>query len=769
MTGLEEVFQQAMAAGHSAAWDGLWDQAVQHYRRALGISPQHPGALNNLALALYELQDYPAALQAYLQAARVAPEDALPVEKIAQIFERLGKNDYAVKAAFQAAELYLKSQEADKAIENWNRVLRLNPAHFQAHSRLAQVYERTSRPSLAVSEFIHIASLFQTSGELEKAKRTLEHALQVSPDESEALQALELLRWGQALPRPTRPEDGAVQERATQVSEDKPAAQTGQDPIMETCGMAIGTLAGMLFDVAEAEPEAEAAPRRGLGTLVRSVGGRPARGVDHSRILLHLSQAVELQTQGQVVQAAEELKRAIAAGLSHPAADFDLGLLWSDQARMEESIGLLQSAARHPDFSLGSRLLLGRALGSLGRWVEASNEYLEALRLADSAVAPAEQAEILSQLYEPILESQRRSTDPTAHQALSENIDRVLIRQDWRVHLAETRLQLPGANAGGIPTPLAEILTQSRSSQAVESLSVIHRLADADFLQSAMEEAYYALQQAPTFLPLHICMGDLLIKQDRTPDAVAKLVMVARTYFIRGETRQAIDLYRRVIALAPLELSARAQLIELLGSLGRFDETLQEYLGLADVFYDLADLESARDTLEDGLQFAQNVPADRSWRVRLLHRLADIDLQRLDWRQALRLYEQLRNLQPEDEKARQKLVELYDHLGQESQARLELDNYIAFLGNAGQYPAAAVFLEKLLREHKDQPGTRRRLGEVYSRMGRTAEAIAQLDAAGEAYLGAGDRASAVTVVEAILRLGPPNAANYQRLLARIRS
>jgi tetratricopeptide (TPR) repeat protein len=74
----------------------------------------------------------------------------------------------------------------------------------------------------------------------------------------------------------------------------------------------------------------------------------------------------------------------------------------------------------------------------------------------------------------------------------------------------------------------------------------------------------------------------------------------------------------------------------------------------------------------------------------------------------------------------------------------------------------------LIQENLSVPSLLRRLAEVYVQMGRIPEAISQLDAAGEAYLQAGDRAGAVGAVEAILKLKPENAAAYQKLLGQLR-
>src|SRR5512133_2127321 len=133
MTGRQDLFQQAMNQGHSAAWDQLWDRAAGFYRQALEEIPDHPKALTSLGLALLELQQYDEALVCYQRASAVLPEDPLPVEKVAQICERMGRLNDAIQAALRAADLYIKKNDMERAIENWIRVTRFNPEHINAY------------------------------------------------------------------------------------------------------------------------------------------------------------------------------------------------------------------------------------------------------------------------------------------------------------------------------------------------------------------------------------------------------------------------------------------------------------------------------------------------------------------------------------------------------------------------------------------------------------------------------------------------------------
>jgi tetratricopeptide (TPR) repeat protein len=107
-----------MRLGHSAAWDLQWDRAIEYYRKALSLSADHPGALTSLGLALLESEEYEEALKVYEHAGNLSPEDAIPVEKIAEILEAMNDEKGAVSQRKTAVELHLKRRDVDRAIDN---------------------------------------------------------------------------------------------------------------------------------------------------------------------------------------------------------------------------------------------------------------------------------------------------------------------------------------------------------------------------------------------------------------------------------------------------------------------------------------------------------------------------------------------------------------------------------------------------------------------------------------------------------------------------
>lgn len=194
MAGNQTLFEEAMNKGHSAAWDQEWEQAARYYRMAVEEFPDHAAALSNLGLALFELQDFDEALQVYKRVALINPDDPIPAEKMARIYERQGRLNEAIRAGMQAAELHLKARDVEKSIEGWQRVLSLNPEIFTAHSRLALIYERLGKKAEAVSELIACASLMQHAGDTQKAQQIVLYALKLIPGSAEATQALQIGR-----------------------------------------------------------------------------------------------------------------------------------------------------------------------------------------------------------------------------------------------------------------------------------------------------------------------------------------------------------------------------------------------------------------------------------------------------------------------------------------------------------------------------------------------------------------------------------------------
>jgi tetratricopeptide (TPR) repeat protein len=363
MPGREDIFQKAMNDGHSAAWDREWDKACAAYRRALDEFPNNPKALNSLGLGLYQLGKVEEALSVYISVAKITPDDPVPMEKVAELSERLGDLKTAIDAALRAGDLFLKQREIEKALENWVRITNLNPEHAIAHSRLAQVHERLGHIQQAVIEYLAIASIIQRAGNAERSKEMVDKALSLSPNSTEARLAQTLLKTGQLLPKPMRGKGGTGPIRMAQVRQLQPSnskTASSLDPIAEARQKALTQLAGLLFEYSDDSPSAQ--ERRGLSSIMKGTGNLSLQQAEQTKVILHLSQAIDAQSKGNETQAAEELEGALEAGFKHASLYFTLGLLRFKGERLESAQRFLQNSIKHNDYGLGTRLLLGQLL-----------------------------------------------------------------------------------------------------------------------------------------------------------------------------------------------------------------------------------------------------------------------------------------------------------------------------------------------------------------------------------------------------------------------
>lgn len=766
MAGDQELFDKYLNEGHSAAWEQNWDDAIRYYRQALSEFPENYSALTALGLALMENQSYEESLHCYLKATELNPNDAVSIANIARIQERTGKVQEAFENNLRAAELFLKDKLIDQSLENFQHAVSLQPENLNTRIRLATIYDRVGRRKESAEEYLAIASLMQKIGDAPKARQAVNYAVQLVPGMVEAQKALELLDAHEDLPDPLKPKGGTgPMGMAKVVSQESESAEGAKEPVAEAQYQALVKLAGNLFVADEDEDSSGPGGRRGLSALTLTTGMLNADRSAKSRIQLHLSRAIDFQTQGDETKAAAELERAVGIGLRKPEAYFDLGYLLSS-TEPDKAATYLQQSVHNPDFALGSYLILAKIHSDQEKLPEATNDYLHALALADSTTVDPLQGDELQQLYIEIIESQQQS-DKKFMRTLCTEIEKELMRGDWRDFLMKARTQLPPPLPGGTPIPLVNLLIETRGGRVVESLADIRRLAEQGLYRSAMEEAFYAIPEAPLYLPLHSQMGEVLAREGRIQEAIEKFLLTSRLYDLRGETNQAVQLLSRVSQIAPMDLTVRNKLIEFYRIQGRTNETLQQYSDLGDIYYRMAELDSARQTYLEGLKLAQESKGTREWVIKTLAKVADIDIQRFDWRNAIRMFENLRTLQPEEAAPRLKLIDLNLRLNQNATAISELESYLSFLANTGSEDQAAAFCKSVIDEHPEQYEVRERYGDLLAKAGDQKGAMEQLELALEGFAETQDFQKASRCVQKLSVLNPADTAHYKMILNSI--
>ncbi|MBI3242649.1 MAG: tetratricopeptide repeat protein [Chloroflexi bacterium] len=780
MAGRRDIFEKAVNEGNSAAWDQQWEQAVAAYRAALGEFPDDTGVLSNLGLALLAMNKPDEALIVYQHTARLSPGDSVAIEKSAEILEQLGRASEAALAYLAVAEIHAARRDAVKAIENWSRAAEMAPDNLQAHLRLATAYDRTNRPAEAIAEYLTVARLVQQQGDGQKALQAAQRAVQIDPRNNEAMQAVEMIQRGVALPAPQRKRGGTgplrkrpfadfAKEAATSGEAHKPEKKS--NPMVAARDAAMSKLASLLFDIGDDESETT---RQGQGGLFKKAITDPFKNArdNKAQIITYVTQAIDVQTKGDLNAAAAFYEKALRAGMEHGALNYTLAAAYFDLERYTDAIKQFQPATNHLEYAAGAHFGLGLCYGRDGEMADAVSHLLDCLRLVDMGTVQPRQADSLSGLYENFQESLERSNQSEEELTkIGENLIAFLSGPDWqnRVGQARQRLNSQQDADAGMLAPLAEMLYIPGAEHVMEVMNAIEKYMSRKWLDTAMNEAHRGVELSPTYLPIHLKIAEILVAQNKTEAAIAKYNVIAELYRVRGESLRAGKMYEQMVRLAPMDLDIRAKLIDLLMAQGRIEDAVRQHLDMAVAHQDLADLEKARQTYAEALRLAQSPGVDRSLASQALHCMGDIDIQRLDWRQALRTYEQIKVADPNDSQARATLIDLHFRLGQARQALVETDDWIKQLIASGNIAGAAAFIESLVDSRTDDIGLRSRLVRLYQQTGRKADAIAQLETIGDLQIQAGRKADAAQTIQAILALGPDDPASYQQLLAELQA
>jgi tetratricopeptide (TPR) repeat protein len=755
-----------MRAAANVAWEGDWEQAIEAYERALTEFPENVDALAGLGMAYASAGRAEDALDVYQRASDLAPEDPVLMEQVGKALERLGRKERACHAYLTCARQYSKQeQRSHLAVACWENAARLKPNSVEAHASLLKHYQQQGQIRAAVDECLTLARVYRDQGRTDYGIRVCQHALKLSPRNAQALALLDKLRYGEQPPEGQDEEEGL------------PAPETGQRPAEDVELPDAETLEFTTSPADEAAEQkgspVESTRRKALTDLAESVfeeeepAATKAERLSKEAIDALISRAIDFQTRGDIEEAIAAYQKALEAGPERPAIHFNLGLLYQENLRFEDAIAQFERAVSHPDYKLGSHFALGECYRARGRINEAVEHFIEVLKIVDLATVEREHADDLINLYEHLTDGYLAKGDHDQALEFANSLVTFLNEQGWEDKVMLARQRLDTLTQEGPVVTLAEALTVPDSERILGSIAMSQEYVKRDMHYAAMEECYLALESAFNYLPIHRQLAEVSLAMGKVDEAVKKLVAIADTYEVRGTARQAAAMYRRALTLAPMDTAVRTKLIDLLISHGEIDQALSNYLILADSFYHLAQMDQALEVYQEALRLAPRVDQERDWTVRILHKIGDIAMQRVDWKRAISVYERIRNVAPSDERARLTLMELYYRLDQPRKAVQELDDLLESYEAEERLERVFAVLNDVVDRWPEAVPLRARLAQAHLDAGHTEEALDHLDKLGDLQLNAGREAQARATIRAIIALQPPNVGEYKLLLEQI--
>ncbi len=740
MAGNRLRFEEAIQEANDLIWAEKWGAAASVYRRALREFPDDESALIGCAWALLNGGETEEAQKIYERLTELTPDDPGPYERLAEILERKGVHKRASVLYREAAKRYAQQGVVAKRTAVLEDVVRLDSHDKQTWNELLEIYRAQDQPQRIVLATLWLAHLYQD----ERRDRAIAlcRDMQTNVTQDPRLgQILILLQSKRPIPQP-------------------PSIDSDEEIVLE---QELGV------DVVEGEDlgtPVEIARQRALTELAESIFAEhraEVEGITQAETDLLISKAVDAQTRGDIEAASQYYERLVNAGVSMPSIHFNLGLLYKEQMRFDEAVDEFETSLNDAEYVLGSHFSLGECHQAKGAFQDALRHFLEAVKIVDIATIEREHMDDLIRVYEGLTQSLVNTGEPARAQQVSEMLVDFLGQRGWEDGAIKARKRLDELARLGTVLSLAELISLPGSEQILRSIALAQEYQRRGKAYSALEELLNAISSAPDYLPLHHLLGVILRENNHLEEAIEKFQTVARVYEIRGQIPQALTTYQLLLEMSPLDIPVHRRVVELLIQHGRIDDALLQFLQTADAYYQLAQPERAREIYQEALRLAPRGSAGKAWEIRILHRMADLDVQRLDWQAAIKDNEEILRIAPNDERAHLALFRLYPRTGRPHLGVNILDRLIKRYISERRIPKVLAILEDLIESEPENIPLRARMAQLYLNLGQRENALLHLDILGDLQLEVGQRDAALKTIEAILALNPDNREAYADL------
>ncbi|MCJ7549212.1 MAG: tetratricopeptide repeat protein, partial [Anaerolineae bacterium] len=612
-------------------WAEKWDDAVSAYRQALAEFPDNDSALIGFAWALYNNKDLDEALEVYEHLSELTPADPGPYERRAEILEGKGYPQRAARTYREAAQRYAQQDLTAKRTSALEAAARLYPNDAAVWSDLLEAYQAQDQTHQAVLATLWLAYLYQHDRR-DQAIALCRDMQRIIRHDPRIGQMVILLQSGRAIIQP--PPIGSEKETVYDV-----------DLIEAESEVEIEFEAGTPVEIAR---------QRALAKLAESIFAEDRSALQSSspiQVELLIGRAVDAQTRGEIDSAIKDYTGLLAAGVSMPSIHFNLGLLYKERMRFDLAIEQFEASLTDAEYVLGSHYSLGECYQAKGDFQEALKQFLEAVKVVDIATIEREHVDDLIRVYEGLTQSLVNTGEPQQAQQVSQKLVDFLGRRGWEDGAIKARKRLDELARMGTVLSLAELISVPGSEEILRSIALTQEYRRRNRLYSALEEIMHTMSTTPYFLPLHHLLGVVLRDNGDIDEAIAKFETIAKTYEIRGQILQALATYERILEISPLNIAVHRRVLELLIQHGRIDDALQQYLQTADAYYQLAQPDRAREIYNEAFRLAPRGNPEKGWQIRILYRMADLDVQRLDWSEAIKDNEEILRLSPDDERA----------------------------------------------------------------------------------------------------------------------
>lgn len=307
----------------------------------------------------------------------------------------------------------------------------------------------------------------------------------------------------------------------------------------------------------------------------------------------------------------------------------------------------------------------------------------------------------------------------------------------------------------------------------------------ANFLETELDNTYEAIavlerakQLSPDDLSLLEKIGSLHLKIGNIQEGTSYLLESARAWAQRDNPDESIRLYRKIIEIGTPQDEVYTELGELLERRDKSQEAVETYLALMEkrknenrenenipLMVKVLELEPERKKLRQELaeKFAEdNLIADATFHYLILgEQLESAE----EWEEAIRCYNRIKEINPENKKARERLSELFLQRNEIERAKQELDSLgeLALANNEPQ--SAEQYFRRIIEIDPTDVSAGERLGKIYEAQGDIERACEEYLRVSEQYAQGGNPEKSVQSLRRVKELLPSDITTRKKILS----
>ena len=180
------------------------------------------------ANGLYSEKEWSKALVAYQAALARNPDGASVLERIADLYERLGQLGNAAQVYITIANARLEQGNQAVAVDYWRRAALLDNDNLIAHIHLAAAFVAQGKIKHAVREHLTLVRVYQQRNQMLEAVQSCHAAYALDPATPHILMVIEWLRLASGLAPSSKPSEGAESVTTGIETSDHPVDVTGE-------------------------------------------------------------------------------------------------------------------------------------------------------------------------------------------------------------------------------------------------------------------------------------------------------------------------------------------------------------------------------------------------------------------------------------------------------------------------------------------------------------------------------------------------------------